>query len=372
MWHDEVDEDTVPTDVVHRPYQVTTPKDLLLLGRLGRRVVLTQQDSIAYHNPAYFPDHAEFRGYRELTRLGLAFADRVVFSSPHALRDARCEDLVDDERARLVPLGVDHRVVVSATEPVAPPGVAGRPFLLCLGTDFLHKNRLFALRLWARLRSAHGFDGRIVFAGPRAALGTSVEEEAAWLGAHPGLADDVVELGECGEAEKAWLYRETALVLYPTVFEGFGFVPYEAAEAGAPVLWAAQSSMADLLPVELAGIVPWDVEATAVHAAALIADPAEQVAAVREVAAGYTWERTVEQLIGVYREAAVAPARASSEPRESLSDLAMSLVGPKGWLTPDDQQALLAVTTRPALKRTVFSALRGGYRAMYRVRRARA
>ena len=156
MWHDEVDDDTVPTDVVHRPYQVTTPKDLLLLGRLGRRVVLTQQDSIAYHNPAYFEDHAEFRGYRELTRLGLAFADRVVFSSPHALRDARCEDLVDDERARLVPLGIDHRVVISDTEPVAPAGVEGRPFLLCLGTDFLHKNRLFALRLWAQLRARTG------------------------------------------------------------------------------------------------------------------------------------------------------------------------------------------------------------------------
>ncbi len=371
MWHDEADEDTVPTDVVHRPYQVTTPKDLLLLGRLGRRVVLTQQDSIAYHNPAYFSDHAEFRGYRELTRLGLAFADRVVFSSPHALRDARGEDLVDDERARLVPLGVDHRVVVPNTEPVPPAGVEGRPFLLCLGTDFLHKNRLFALRLWARLRAEHGFDGRLVFAGPRAALGTSVEEEAAWLRENPGLAEDVVELGECPEAEKAWLYRETALVLYPTVFEGFGFVPYEAAEAGVPVLWAAQSSMADLLPVELAGIVPWDVEATAARAAELIADPAGHVAAVRAVAARYTWERTVEQLIGVYREAAVAPARASSEPRESLSDLAMSLVGPKGWLTPDDQQALLAVSARPALKRTVFSALRGGYKAMYRVRRAR-
>ena len=92
---------------------------------------------------------------------------------------------------------------------------------------------------------------------------------------------------------------------------------------------------------------------------------------MRAAAAGLTWERTVEQLIGVYREAAVAPARASAEPRESLTDLAMSLVGPKGWLTPDDQLALLAVSTRPGLKRTVFSALRGGYRAMYRVRRAR-
>ena len=101
------------------------------------------------------------------------------------------------------------------------------------------------------------------------------------------------------------------------MFEGFGFIPYEAAEAGAPVLWAAQSSMADLLPLELAGIVPWDLEATAARAAALIGDPAARdahVAAVRAAAERYTWERTVEQLMGVYREAAVAPARASAEP----------------------------------------------------------
>ena len=49
----------------------------------------------------------------------------------------------------------------------------------------------------------------------------------------------------------------------------------------------------------------------------------------------------------------------------------MSLVGPKGWLTPDDQLALLAVARGPALKRTVFSVLRGGYRAMYRARAGR-
>ena len=74
MWHDEADEGIEPTDIVHRPYQVTTPQDLLILGRLGRRVVLTQLDPIAYHNPAYFADYEEWRGYRELTRGALAFA----------------------------------------------------------------------------------------------------------------------------------------------------------------------------------------------------------------------------------------------------------------------------------------------------------
>jgi GT2 family glycosyltransferase len=373
MWHDEANEGIEPTDIVHRPYQVTTPQDLLILGRLGRRVVLTQLDSIAYHNPAYFADHEQWRGYRELTRQALAFAHRVVFCSPHARDDSRAEDLVDDERAELVTLGIDHRVVAADNEPVAPAGVEGRPFLLCLGTDFLHKNHPFAFALFERLRERHGFDGRLVLAGPHAAHGTSEAEEAAWRAAHPQLAADVSALGECSEAQKAWLYRNAALVLYPTTFEGFGFIPFEAAEAGAPSLWADQSSMGDLLPSEHAGIVPWDPDASAANAARLIGDPqarAALVAAVRGAAAELTWDRTAEQLLGVYRDAATAPRRVSAEPREALSDLAMSLVGPGGWLSPDDQQALLAVSTRPALKRTVFTALRGGYRAMYKARRA--
>ena len=41
------------------------------------------------------------------------------------------------------------------------------------------------------------------------------------------------------------------------------------------------------------------------------------------------------------------------------------------WLPAEFRISLLLVC-RPALKRTVFSALRGGYRAMYRLRRARS
>ena len=192
--------------------------------------MLTQLDSIAYHNPAYFADYDDWRGYRELARQALAFADRVVFCSPHARDDSLAEDLVDEERAVLVPLGIDHQVDRGGGRAGrARRACEGRPFLLCLGTDFLHKNHPFAFKLFERLREHHGFDGRLVLAGPNAASGTSAREEAAWRAAHPQLATDVVALGECTEAEKAWLYREAALVLYPTTFEGFGFIPFEAA-----------------------------------------------------------------------------------------------------------------------------------------------
>ena len=91
--------------------------------------------------------------------------------------------------------------------------------------------------------------------------------------------------------------------------------------------------MADLLPAEHAGIVPWDADASAANAARLIAEPQPLVDAVRAAGKELMWDRTAEQLLQVYRDAATAPRRVSAEPRESLTDLAMSLVGPGGWLS---------------------------------------
>jgi glycosyltransferase involved in cell wall biosynthesis/GT2 family glycosyltransferase len=371
------DEDDVgaPSDVVHRPFQVVTPLDLTLLRRLGRRVVLTQQDLIAYRNPGYFADHAEWDGYRRLTRQALAAADRVAFFSEYAASDAAAEDLVDRARARVVHIGVDHALLRRAPvsrAPAVPADLGARPFLLCLGTDFLHKNRPFALEVLRVLREDHGYGGRLVLAGPHAASGTSSADEAAWAAAHPAHAGDVVDLGAVPEEEKAWLYERADLVLYPTVAEGFGLVPFEAADAGVATLWAAHSSLAEVLPPDAAGIVAWDAAATAAGAAALIAEPparAALVERVREAGRRFTWDATAAAMLEVYREAAAAPERLLPEPAETLPDLALSLVGPGGWVPPEIQQALLAVSTRPALRRPVFGALRGGYEALYRARR---
>jgi glycosyltransferase involved in cell wall biosynthesis/GT2 family glycosyltransferase len=373
FWTDDDPEDVPFSDIAHRPFQVVTPLDIALLRRLGRAVIVTQQDLIAFHNPAYFDDYAAWHGYRELAREALAAADRVAFFSAHAAGEAVSEDLVERARAQVVHIGIDHRVLAPSTEFTRPAALDERPFLLCLGTDFLHKNRRFALEVFAELRARHGFDGRLVLAGPHAASGTSAEEEAAWRAEHPRDAANVVDLESVDEAEKAWLYANTKLVIYPTVREGFGLVPFEAALAGAPTLWAAHSSLAELLPADAAAIVAGAATATADNAAALLADEARRdalVASVREAGARYDWDRTGTEMVELYREAAASSLRAGAGARvEPLSDLAVSLVGSGGYVPPDVQQALLAVSTRPALRRPVFGALVRVYRAMYRLRR---
>ena len=208
-------------DVVHRPYQVNNDDDLALLARLADRVIITNQDLIGYHNPTYFRDFQAWSGYRRITRAALAVADHVVFFSEHARRQALTEDLVDPSRTSVVHIGVDHAVSGPAPAPVPPPGHAGlapgTPAILCIGTDFHHKNRLFALRVLDALRTRHAWSGVLLLVGPRVAGGSSSAEEAELLASSPGLENAVRAFPAVSEGEKAWLYERSSVALYPTV-----------------------------------------------------------------------------------------------------------------------------------------------------------
>jgi GT2 family glycosyltransferase len=369
-----------PDDIVHRPWQVGDVSDLTLLARLGERIVLTQQDFIAYRNPSYFPSAQAWLDYRSLAADAMALGSVVLFFSQHACMEALAEELVPEQRARVVLIGTDHQVSVQKPEPAPPARELGdRPFLLCLGTDFRHKNRLFALRTLAALRERHGWDGRLVLAGPRVAFGSSSADEARFMAANPDLADAVVDLPAVTEAEKGWLLTRCAAVLYPTTYEGFGLVPFEAADHGRPCLFARQASLQELFDPQDALLVPWDADASADSIIGVLTDPASAeglIEGVRRAAGRLTWDRTAEGLLAAYRDALDLPAR--SAVRASGNDLAvdarywtlrhqigptgMSLVGPddpEGPLLPiDAQRTLAALARRPQSRGALLKTLR--------------
>jgi glycosyltransferase involved in cell wall biosynthesis len=376
-------EELGPADIVHRPYQVAVDEDLSFLAPLGDRLIVTQLDLIAYHNPSYFESWRKWQGYRRLTRSALGVADHVLFLSAHGRAEALEEDLLDPARASVLHLGVDHRLHAAGAAPEPPRGAERLPqdaeAILCLGTDFRHKNRVFALRLLRVLRERHGWEGRLVLAGPHVARGSSASEETVELAAGPGLAGAVVELGAVSEAEKAWLYQRAALVLYPTVHEGFGLVPFEAAEHDTPCLWAPVTSLAELLPAEAAGLVPWDAELGARAALELLRDPAARernLARIRAAAARLTWDATAARLLEIYRATCDAPATPAGaiDRREGvmqgvLSEDGMRLVGPDGALPSELERPLLALATHRPIAAPMFGALKLGYRAGYVWRR---
>ncbi|MHB8531393.1 MAG: glycosyltransferase family protein, partial [Solirubrobacteraceae bacterium] len=72
--YEQVVEGGLRSLVVHRPQQVFSVDDLNLLQVAGERIVVGQQDLIAYHNRSYHADADRWRAYRRVTRLALAVA----------------------------------------------------------------------------------------------------------------------------------------------------------------------------------------------------------------------------------------------------------------------------------------------------------
>jgi glycosyltransferase involved in cell wall biosynthesis len=371
-------------DVVHRPFQISTPADMAFLAPLGERLLVTHQDLISYHNPSYFPSESAWHEYRALTRRALRAADRVVFFSAHVRDDAFAEELIEPYRATVVHIGVDHTVTRAVGAHAVPPsgivGLDGTQMMLCLGTDFLHKNRLFALRVLDSLQRRHGWGGRLILAGPHVAVGSSIADEDRLLAANPRLANGTVRLGHVTEPEKTWLLRRANLVLYPSVHEGFGLIPFEAAEHDTPCLWAPGTALSEVLPDRSAGIIPWDADASADRALELMSGPApaaDIVRTVRRAADCLSWDKTAERLLDTYEQACREPVaagalieRSAGLMRSGLSEDAMRLVGPGGALPPDLERPMLALATHPRLGSPVFRAIKAGYRLGYRLRRS--
>jgi glycosyltransferase involved in cell wall biosynthesis len=391
---------TPRTAVFHRPQQTFAPSDVRLALALGERFVISQLDMIAYRNPGYFADAATWEDYRAASRHGLSAAERVVVFSAHTRDELLCDALVEQSRIRIVAPGLDHRTpeeplqpAVLAAEPDTGAGLPPEGFLLCLGTDFRHKNRVFALRLLGALRDRHGWQGSLVLAGTHIETGSSRELERAYMREHPELEGAVVSLGPVSEREKAWLTAHAAAIVYPSVYEGFGLVPFESALGGVPCLFAPQASLAEAAPDGTAAILPWDAIASAAAAHVLLMDAKARdrhVSALAERARTLTWDAAAAAMVEIYREAALAPVRDSAtlsrdlvkrEARLSVQHVAevkqlvgerehaqrmydelnaevgsgLALIGPHGALPDGVQRALLALTAHPGLSRPLFA-----------------
>jgi FkbM family methyltransferase len=299
-------------EVFHRPFQVGSLDVLIDCLSLGERFVLTHQDMILDRTPSYHVDEGAWADYRNATSAALSSADAVGFFSLHAAIDAASDGELHLERATVVPLGVDHLAGREAqAAPAAPLG--DRPYLLVVGSSFWHKNRPFAIRLLRWLIEQRGWDGGLVLAGSHMGCGSSVEAERRLIH-ESGLDDRVLDLGHVAEPEQLALYRDAELVLFPSLYEGFGFIPFEAAALGTACVYANRSSMAEMLPAS-GTLASFELEETGPFVARLLADPSARgriVADIREAASSLTWDRTAAGYLEVYRRAVSGePSRVS-------------------------------------------------------------
>lgn len=207
--------------------------------------------------------------FRALARAAARSAERVICVSAFT-RDDLCS------RYEVDPAKV--RVVLNAPSlPVGDlPVPAGEPYVLGVGDLRGKKN-------WRRLAEACR-GRRLVIAGVDAGEGDALRALGAEL---PGYVTD---------AELDALMRGAAVVVHPSLYEGYGLVVAEALARGVPVAYADTTALPEAAAGAGVGFDPLDVDAIgAAIETALARGP--QPARVR------TWDEVAEETVAVYREA---------------------------------------------------------------------
>ncbi len=323
-------------DVVVRPYQFASLAELKWLEGWGERVVVLQLDFIAFDNPSYFNTYREWQRYRATQRLALAAVDGVGFISATIQKAALDSQILSASLPTAIVYPGAHDTSSEVVEP-SVPRVGQQPlepgFLLQLGVAFNHKNRVFSLRLADELWRS-GWDGQLVLAGPEPATGSSIGAEQEWLRSHPQHLERVKLLGSVSEAEKRWLYTNSGLVLYPTLSEGFGLVPFEAADLGVPCLSSRQGSLDEVLPSDLLTLHSFDPVLEAQTCRRILEDPqvaSAMVASVRKRADDFTWTGAGASLANLLVEVTGRPRNATVAIRFGRDSVSLSGLSPAHW-----------------------------------------
>jgi glycosyltransferase involved in cell wall biosynthesis len=129
-----------------------------------------------------------------------------------------------------------------------------------------------------------------------------------------GVADRVELTGRLSRADLVEEYNRAAVFVSPSLYEGFGLPAAEAQACGAPVVATTGGALPEVVADGVSGLLapPGDAGALADAIGRLLdhGDLAARLgeAGVRRVAARFTWRRTAERTLALYRATIDEPA----------------------------------------------------------------
>ena len=274
----------------------------LMPYRPGVPALLTLYDLI----PILFPEHSTRRArllFRRTTALALRMARHCITISQATRRDVLAHFHIPPARITAIPLAADPAFrpqPVAALARLRARYHLPERFVLYLGSNKPHKNLVRLIEAWAHIAPR-------VNAAPLVIAG-------AWLDQHPeprrraaalGLDDRVRWLGPVAGADLPALYAAATVFVFPSLYEGFGLPPLEAMACGTPVICSATSSLPEVVGEAAILVDPLDTAALAEAIARMWTDPAlwrALRAKSRAQAGNFSWARTAQQTVSLYRK----------------------------------------------------------------------
>jgi len=282
-------------DVFHSPDYVLPPL------RRGKTLVTIHDLSFVR-----YPEGAEpnLRGYLSAAvPRSLEEADLILGDSEHTRQDIMELFGVAPERVQVVYPGVDQAFRVIEDQQALAAVKEGYsldyPFILSVGTLEPRKNLIRLLDAYAVLRAGGDLEHKLVIAGGKGWLYDGIFRRVEAL----SLQEDVTFLGYLPEEHLPAVYCLSDLLVFPSLYEGFGLPPLEAMACGTPVVTSDSSSLPEVVGEAGLMVPPDDTEALAETIRKVLADSELREDLVRRGlsrAAEFTWQATGEKLLAIY------------------------------------------------------------------------
>lgn len=264
------------------------------------KFVLTIHDLI----PRIFPDYWEGRGmvahfmYKISLSISVSGADRIIVDSKSTKRDVINIFGIPDDKVVVVYPALDislQRNAVAMNQLNFPPEIAGKFLLHFSGIGF-NKNTMRVLDAYRILKSRNRLGYQLVIVG--SLFDRRLLEKANEL-------EGVIVLEKVNDGQLSQLYKNASLLLYPSLYEGFGLPVLEAMHFGVPVVVSNNSSLPEVAGEAGLYARADDVRDIAEKIETIISDANINNELIRKghrQAEQFSWLSAANQTLGIYKE----------------------------------------------------------------------
>lgn len=173
-------------------------------------------------------------------------------------------------------------------------------FLLSVGHLEPRKNYNRLIKAFANLRDERGYKGRLVIVGKKA---HDFQETLQLIN-----EEDVIYLNFVSDDELIYLYYRSRLFLFPSIYEGFGFPPLEAAALDTASVVSNTSCIPEICGGGAVYFDPFNVDDIASKISTVINNPVledELKSAMKRNLERFSWERNVTETLNIYEKVIV-------------------------------------------------------------------
>jgi glycosyltransferase involved in cell wall biosynthesis len=196
----------------------------------------------------------------------------------------------------------------AATAAVRERFAIGAPFLLSVGDLQPRKNQIGLIRAFSRLVAAYPqLKHNLVLAGKPTWFADRVREAAR----DSGVAGRIQFFGFVSDDDLLQLYNACDVMVFPSFYEGFGLPALEAMACGRAVACSNTTALPEVVDSAAILFDPYRIDEIARALADLLLDNELRARMERlglQRAAHFSWQKTAEKTLEVFREVAGYPA----------------------------------------------------------------